>query len=45
MRREFRAARFCADVDHRIANAFALAKDFLFLSDAKRKRVDQRILR
>jgi len=33
MRREFRRARFCADVDHRIANASGFGeKDSSFLA-------------
>src|SRR5258708_13728869 len=40
------AARFCADVDHGIANAFGFGqKNFFLFSDAEREGVDERILR
>src|SRR5882762_653714 len=40
------AARFCADVDHGIANAFRFGeKNFFFLGDAESERVDEGILR
>src|SRR5260370_15132325 len=40
------AARFCADVDHGIANAFGFGqKNFFLFSDAERESVDERILR
>jgi len=40
------ATCFCADVDHRIADAFRFGEENLFLfGDAQRERIDQRILR
>src|SRR5207249_12276090 len=40
------AARFCADVNHGIADAFGFGeKDFFLFGDAERERVDKRILR
>src|SRR5206468_7306606 len=40
------AARFCADVNHRIAGTFGFGeKDFFFFGDTERERVDERILR
>ena len=40
------AARFCPDVNHRIADAFGFGeKDFFFFGDAERERVNEWILR
>ncbi len=40
------AACFCADIDHRIANAFRFReKDFFFFGDAEGESVDEGILR
>src|SRR5437660_1057950 len=40
------AARFCPDVNHRIADAFGFGKkDFFLFGNAERERIDERILR
>src|SRR6266849_6347850 len=40
------AARFCADIDHGIADAFGFGeRNFFFFGDAQGKRVDERVLR